>query len=357
MALNFFKNIEAPAENKEDNNSEADMNRRQALKKMLKIGAGTAAVMIGAKKISELLPEEKEEADDNQAGKKSEAVQQEQPRQDLNQAEPDSARTDQGKENKKRTAEVNEKMNPEEIAEEILRAFYNNEVVSKMPPEVFTPDFFIAQQFQESRYDKTRVSRDGASGVYQNLPVSIMEVVEYLNALRKKENVDYQGPSKIDNKKAEEIKKILSKKEDWGRAIGKLYLLSIYDPDYKYNQYPNKNVFADKSPQEIQKLLLISYHDGPGKRYNPEKCSRNARNYYRSVFNFKEEIKQIRKKLATFNFSGEEDYAVVLILRELDNYRDKEKRSRMLKKFVQRIEKKQEENREFSHADLKEIFS
>jgi len=365
MASNNYEKI-VPPQDKEDDDLEEKINRRKALKKIFKFGVGTAAVMVGVKGMDELFPEEegvKNKINKNTEQKEKDQINQSRGTEEVDNKNPDkniekiSEQPKQVEERETERIEVNENMNAEEIAKEILRVFETKEIYKKMPADVFTSDFFIAQQFQESRYKKESKSSLGASGVYQNLSSSIIDVVKYLDTLRRKEKVDYRGPSRINHRRAEEIKKLLSKEENCGRAIGKSYLLSIYDPNYKYNQSPNKNVFIGKSPKEVQKLLMIAYHDGPSARFNPEECSKNAKNYYRSIFNFMNEIKVIRKNLSEFDFSGEEDYAVMLILRELDNYRGKEIRNKMLKKYTQLIEKKQNKYGEFSHANLKEILS
>ncbi len=354
MAFNPFKNMELFGRNKdndpkrdienENNNNETveGITRREALLEIFGL-ISTASVLSLDKflhKLKEIGDKIEKEQKCLREGKKEEVDEKEISTEEIK-------------------VEINENMKAEDISEEMLRVFMKPAVIKKMPKEIFNSDFFIAQQFQESRFNKKATSSMGAKGVYQNLPDSIIEVVRYLDNLRKKREIDYKGPKNIDDEMARKIKNSLGKKEDWGRAAGKLYLLSIYDPDYKFNQQPNNNVFAGKTSKEVQKLLLIAYHDGPKARVNSEKCSQNAKNYCHLVFNFMAEIKEIRKSLAEINFSGEEDYAVMKILKKLDNYRGhgQDKKKKVITRCVEKINNHRKENTDFSYDDLDEILS
>jgi hypothetical protein len=219
----------------------------------------------------------------------------------------------------------------EKIAQEILDTFNLPAMRRRIDSEVFTKDFYMAQQFQESRGEKEAESKAGARGVYQNKPVSVMEVVEYLDFLRDKtadspvdEKIDYLGPESLNREEAEEVSKWFTKVANYGRATGKLYLQSIHDPEYKYNNgKPNKDIFRGKSAREQQKRLLVAYHDGPAQRVNPSGASENGKNYVKYVFKHMETIEDLRTRLEKAGMSPDLDYAILKIMRELERKENK----------------------------------
>jgi hypothetical protein len=267
--------------------------------------------------------------------------------------------------------EMRELTGAEKIAEEILRTYNSPAVSQRFDSKVFTKDFVMAQQFQETRYDSSLVSSAGARGVYQNIDESITDVLKYLGFLRKHtanesadKRVDYAGPARISKQEVSDIGALFKQKDDYGRSVGKLYLLSIHDPETDYNT-KNRDVFRGKSPAEQQRLLLISYHDGPGQRLNPSGVSENGRNYVEKVFKHKEVIAGLRDSLQRSGMSRELDYAIIKIMKEMERkenrQRPEETKIAWLKKLqlahMEKWKKTGDYNAKLSVAEIGRIFS
>lgn len=231
-----------------------------------------------------------------------------------------------GGEEVSKEVEKRELSEAEKIAKEILDTFNLPAVGRRFDPQVFTKDFYMAQQFQESRGRKELESGSKAKGVYQNKADSVVEVVEYLNFLREStadgpanERVDYTGPESITMEQAEEVSEYFKEVANYGRATGKLYLQAIHDPEYKYcDGKPNKDVFRGLSPKEQQERLLIAYHDGPAQRINPKGATKNGRDYVKYVFEHMETIADLRDRFEKAGMSRDLDYAILKIMRELE---------------------------------------
>lgn len=214
----------------------------------------------------------------------------------------------------------------EKIAKEILDTFNLPAVGRRFDSKVFTKDFYMAQQFQESRGRKELESGSNAKGVYQNKADSVVEVVEYLDFLRDstadgpaEARVDYLGPETISDKQAEEVSEYFKVVADYGRATGKLYLQAIHDPEYKYcDGKPNKDVFRGLPVKEQQERLLVAYHDGPAQRVNPKGASPNGRDYVKYVFEHMETIADLRSRFEKAGMSRDLDYAILKLMRELE---------------------------------------
>lgn len=234
----------------------------------------------------------------------------------------------------------------EELAQELLRVHNSSAITRRFDRNVFTKDFFIAQQFQESRGDHTAESSAGARGVYQNKPKSVIAVVKFLNLLREKTKnlpkedcCDYTGPKDISIEEARKVSALFLKKADYGRAVGKLYLLVIHDQDSKYNNPPNPDVFRSKPISRQQELLLLAYHDGPPRRRYPEKASEKAKQYVRLVKRYMEIIANLRDLFEKAEMSRDLDYAILKILQELDRKENRNKTKEVVYKWLRELQK------------------
>jgi hypothetical protein len=253
-----------------------------------------------------------------------------------------------------------ELMEAKQLLDEVLRTYYNPEVSRRFDPEVFTKDFVMAQQYQESRYNEKAESEAGAKGVYQNLPVSIMDTIKYLAYLRKatkskedKDRCDYRGPESISEGLAVKMGELLKQKSDYGRAVGKLYLLAIHDKDYAFNQPPNPDVFRGRSPEKQQELLLLSYHDGPPIRHRPNEASRRGREYVLYVRKLEEDIKIIRRRLEKNGLSRDLDYAIIKIMREMEKW-NKNDQDKTIDHWIGKLRLAQDKKR--SPIDNKDVW-
>ena len=290
---------------KEQEIEDKKINRREALGLMAKGGAAIAGSVLGLKSLNSALKYiDKEEEKDLKEDNKSEKE------------------------------ESPEKKEARKIADEILRSYLSPDIYRRFNPQVFTKDFFMAQQYQESRYREDAESEAGAQGVYQDKPEATMEVVKFLNFLRKNNLCDYAGPDSIDLEKAKEIGNLFKEKGDYGRAVGKLYLLAIHDKESSYNNKPNPDVFRGKTAIEQQDLLLIAYHDGPSKRLHPEKASDNAKEYIHLIRKHMKSIGTIRDQLDRAGMSSDLDYAIIKIMREMERKENKGKPEETVVKWL-----------------------
>ena len=217
----------------------------------------------------------------------------------------------------------------EEIAAEFLRVYETLAIGRRYDPEVFTDDFFMAQQFQESRGKKEAESGMGAKGVYQMMPDATSYVADYLTDMTKRtkdlpvgQRVEYNGPAKIDETEASKIGDWYKEHVNYGRAAGKLYLLAIHDSDSKYNR-GGTDVFRGKSVKEQQKLLLLSYQSGPSIRTHPETAKTEGRKYVKFVFENMETIADLRNRLKKAGMDRKLNYAIQFILEKLDDGENK----------------------------------
>ena len=207
------------------------------------------------------------------------------------------------------------------LAEEILRVSKLPAMVKRFDSKVFSDDFLLALQFQESRFNEKAVSSEGAQGKFQVMPVAIQAVVEYLEFLHGKKDglSDYSGPQKISLSMAKKIGNLFEKNSQYDKAIGMIYLLLIYDKDYYLNQSPNRDVFRKKSIREQQRLLLYSYQAGPGYRLTPGKALASSREYAQNIFCFMDTIKKLRSELHKNSYPKHKiNLAIIEILRKAD---------------------------------------
>lgn len=221
----------------------------------------------------------------------------------------------------KSTKKVDKKQKAKEvlIAEEIVKSFRTKTLNKRFNSEVFSRDFWLALQFQESRFNEKAVSPKGAKGSFQVMPIAIQSVIEYLNFLKEKEGITYSGPKNISLSMAKRISALFKKNSQYCEAFGKIYLLSIYDKDYDLNQAPNRDVFRKRSIKEQQRLLLYSYHEGPELRLQPHQASSLSRKYVKNIFGFMKTICGLRKRLMRIGLEGEEaDKTIIALMVELD---------------------------------------
>jgi Mn-dependent DtxR family transcriptional regulator len=266
--------------------------------------------------------------------------------------------------------EMNEKRKPN-IADGYLAAYeqlsHNNEF---FPRAVFSDDLLIAQQLRESNYDKTARSHAGATGVMQNMDISVKDVTIFLERLAENKLVDYRGPIYIGDleKRIEETKAaiyeairqnneakikrlqenlqnsetMLAKKikrygqrvmaesdlvalENWrthdanySRALGKLFLMKLYNKKYGYGAGYEK--FHDQADiRGAQEEILGAYNGGWGriKGRSKDKWPEESRVYTEEIFNLMDRLRNVRLKMKEEGLDNKDNYMAMLIAREL----------------------------------------
>lgn len=273
-----------------------------------------------------------------------------------------------------------ENMNPKEIAAELFRLFSDkkirHELLRFFPAEVFQPDLFISQIYQESRGKKEAISKTGAKGVYQNFPGSVVDSVSYLGNMRRKGLIPYRGPSEINEVTAEKVINFFTKNGNYGRAAGKIYLQAIFNPVSAFNTDPNENVFRGKSKKDMQGRLLVSYHDGPSTRYKEDdglvKAAkeravkkgkkydfRDSAVYYRNkVFEYMDDCKIVRETYKKLDFKLKyEDTAVDRMLHIFERYGAQARKEDLIIKFKDILKnEKDRKGRDLSRSEILNIF-
>lgn len=182
------------------------------------------------------------------------------------------------------------------IADHFLNAYYELSRQDKyFPKSIFPKSLLIAQQLQESDYDKTARSKANALGVMQNMSGSIKDVAVFLNRLKRNENINYTGPPELNNKQIKEIKRWLTVDADYSRAFGKIYLMQLYNPRYGYG-IGREHIEAGNT-KEGQKEILASYNGGMSriKGIDEEKWPSESRDYVKKIFYWQKNIERIMR--------------------------------------------------------------
>ncbi len=128
------------------------------------------------------------------------------------------------------------------------------------PKELFSDDFFISIQFQESRYKPDAVSKSGAVGIMQTKAVVIKDLMESL-ARFKRSNPNLirdEIPEKLSDEVVNEVLELIKKDANLGRATGKLYFASLL---HRYGV--GKKEFERGDIRGAQKILAAAYNYGP----------------------------------------------------------------------------------------------
>jgi hypothetical protein len=149
----------------------------------------------------------------------------------------------------------------ENLADHYLKAY--NEISKdpeKFPGDVFEIDLVLAQQCQESRGEIDAKSHSGALGVMQNMEISMVDVTSYLNKLEQKTDFEWDGPKKLSKKQIYQIKRLLVKKSDYSRAFGKIYLMQLWDNKYGYSA--GREYYEKGDIKSTQIELMGAYNAG-----------------------------------------------------------------------------------------------
>ncbi len=221
------------------------------------------------------------------------------------------------KQEKKQISEI------KKIADSLMRAYY--ELSNKkefFPPNLFTPDLFIAQQLQESGYDKEAQSRAQAVGVMQVRKIALLDSVRYLNILKRRNQINYQGPKHLNNNQVEQILELIKKDANLGRAIGKIYMAMLL------NHYQvGKKDWREGRISEAQKKILAAYNAGHSriKWQSEKKWPAEARHYYKNIFAYMKKLKTARLWLHKMDFKiNNEHYAAMRIVKKVSAVKSKE---------------------------------
>ncbi|MCU0679076.1 MAG: transglycosylase SLT domain-containing protein [Planctomycetes bacterium] len=194
------------------------------------------------------------------------------------------------------------------------------------PADLFTDDFVIALQAQESKGDPKAVSPAGALGIMQVMPGTISEVHRYLGKQKNAKGLKYDGPVELSDQEKAEIEKLILTKGDYGRAYGKIYLMRLFDNRHGFKigneDYRLGNI------EEAQKNLLAAYNAGPGNVSKVDKKGQRqmkwqifwpaeTRKYWKRVFEYKQLIarsKNIFKTCGLRLSRAQENFAANILI-------------------------------------------
>lgn len=189
------------------------------------------------------------------------------------------------------------------VSEQILKNFGTDIVQSRFDSKVFTPDFWLAVQFQESRFNPKAVSHKGAKGDFQVTPIAVQAVIKYYYFLKQKKALTtYHGPKKISFALAKKVCNLFASYPEYCEVFGKSYFVVIHDPEYIWNK--KKDFFRGKPIWEQRARLLYSYNAGPKYRYKKPLSSSVL--YANNIFVVMDKICFVRQELRQQGYNGRE---------------------------------------------------
>ncbi|PIP34134.1 hypothetical protein COX22_00640 [Candidatus Falkowbacteria bacterium CG23_combo_of_CG06-09_8_20_14_all_49_15] len=162
------------------------------------------------------------------------------------------------------------------------------------PKNIFSTDFLIAQQIQESNYQPAAVSSAEAYGVMQTRDIAVLDVHRYLKILNRKNNTDYAFANydeKLSGLDLKIIQEYIKKYPDYSRALGKIFLMCLHGQDgYAIGRKTKNSVNA-------QKEILLAYNGGTSilkRKKSP--AYKIAKEYADAIIKLKDIIGMIRRK-------------------------------------------------------------
>ena len=253
---------------------------------------------------------------------------------------------EQNKERNKKNETAKKEEKEKNKADIYLAAYYKIAKTAAWKDDLFTDDLFIAQQLQESKYDKAAESKIGAVGVMQNTRSSIQDVSRYLAKLKRYKNFSYNGKGKLNREEIEEIKWQIKQNADHSRAFGKVYMAMLGDDEHGYGLGDKK--YKKGNISGAQKEILAAYNGGLGRiayrdrngivrkpiRLKPEnQWPDETREYCDKIFNYMQRLKNIKE---TFKEEGIniKNLDAMRLAREMDKY-DSRDRYKILSEHVQ----------------------
>ncbi len=246
----------------------------------------------------------------------------------------------------KKEAQVEKEKN---IADFYLDAYYEIAKTELWQKEILTETLFIAQQLQESGYQQDAKSSQDAVGVMQVRGISVKDVTKYLAKLKGEGIIKYNGPEELDEEQVKEIKRLIMEDKlgkDYGRALGKIYMVML--SDYKYGYGVAETLLKKKEHKKAQKEILAAYNGGIGnitfrkkgekiRRTKPEnKWPRESRNYYKKIFNYDKIIENIKQSFIDKGLEVPNNKEIKDIALKMNKFNSKD-RYVMLEKYVKRI--------------------
>ncbi|MFA6171544.1 MAG: hypothetical protein WCW77_00290 [Patescibacteria group bacterium] len=224
-------------------------------------------------------------------------------------------------------------------AELWLRQIENSPV---WPKNLFTPDLFLAQEMQESKFGRFLKSPKGAVGVMQNMGISVKDVLRYLGKLQRNTKLKFEGLEDLDGEVLEKAMEIIHGEEKYSRAFGKIFMAALGDEKYGYaaGKAEGRQSEEDRATEK-RKRILAAYNGGPSlKGLDEDAWPEESKKYAYKVLNYEERIRNIREALAETNvINPYDDETVKYFALMMDFYKSQKEKYRFIGRTIEKIMK------------------
>ena len=191
------------------------------------------------------------------------------------------------------------------------------------PKELLSENFFLAVQIQESNLEKDAESQAGAIGIMQVRPITVREVIRYLNILRDAGTIKFEGPlaKDLSENNISELMDLIKKNRDLSRAFGKFYFAELLN-----NFEIGKRTFALGKIDQARRKILTAYN------WNPDSFKKNennesawpleSRQYCDKVLANLSRLDSIQKEIKDLKMKTDSHDLSALLTMELNKYKD-----------------------------------
>ncbi len=219
------------------------------------------------------------------------------------------------------------------------------------PHNLFTPEFLIAIQIQETNFDPQAESKKHAIGIMQNMDISIQDVARFLTILARHEQIKYSGPESFTVNELKKIKKLIKNNANYSRAFGKLFLMALYK---LYNV--GKKELEKGKIEEAQKKLAACYNGGYTLNKKPSwRWPRESRHYAKMVITYKHLIEKARVQLKKQQIVSNNNYVAMLIVRDMRKHNNLS--PRVIPTYISKLKRaEQERGRPLNDKELRTMF-
>lgn len=192
-----------------------------------------------------------------------------------------------------------------------------------LPKKLFSDNFFDAIQIQESQLKSYAQSEKGAIGVMQVRPITVKEVIRYLNILETKGVIKFEGPQmkNLSDKDVADLIFLTRENSDLGEAFGKLYFADLFN-----NFEIGQEIFSLGGITKARTKLLTAYN------WNPDSFKKNehdesvwpqeSKEYCVKIMNNITSLNVIQKEISQLEMQTDPRILSTLLTIELNRYKD-----------------------------------
>ena len=161
------------------------------------------------------------------------------------------------------------------------------------PKKIFSQDFLLCIQAQESSFKKDALSPVGAAGSMQVMPDTVRDIINYINKIDSRVNFKKED---LSDETINEIVKLIRQNYNLGEAFGKLYLAQIFN-GFGIGQKSLENNWITLG----RKKILAVYNWGIGNfsknPTNEESWPKETKDYIEKIFSDLETLQGINARL------------------------------------------------------------